>query len=110
MYERPRGTHSDSLQGGGLPPLYLDLPRTLARGAKVNFDAIWRHEIGKTLAPFDEHDGRAVENFVQTEGCNLCGRVQAIQIDVIDAHSLTVVAHNGLCRAACVSKRSVFVN
>jgi hypothetical protein len=57
---------------------------------KVDFDAIGGEELRETLTPFDEDDGVAFEEFVEAEGGDFAGLVEAIEIDVIDAGRVLV--------------------
>ena len=52
----------------------------------------------EALAPFDEHHGVTVEDFVEAERGDLFGTVQAIKIDVIDP-SFPVFVNQCECRA-----------
>src|SRR5450755_4775534 len=50
----------------------------------------WRHQFGEALAPFDEHRGGAVEQFVEAQRSGVARAVQAIQVHVIDGGWRTV--------------------
>src|SRR5579871_4049444 len=48
----------------------------------MNLEAVRRHEVREPFSPFNEHDGVAIENLVQTETGDLLGSIQAVQVDV----------------------------
>src|SRR5436853_500062 len=42
-------------------------------------------ELREALAPFDEHDGLAIEEIIETERGDLTGLVEAVEVDMVDA-------------------------
>src|SRR5579883_2565192 len=76
---------------------HLDFPLIAAR-AQADFDALARQQLRKALAPFDEHHGLALEDFIETERLGLARLLEPVQVDVVNP-AATVLVDEGKRRA-----------
>jgi hypothetical protein len=52
-------------------------------GIEMDRDAVFRKQFGKTLAPFDEDDGFAIEDFIEAQRGDVGGALEPVEINVI---------------------------